>query len=191
MIELIKVTKAIDYFALVIFAVVIFILWHFFKVNKASDYIALLAIYSAIYLHILSSRTNEKRFKEIEVNEIKRERESNDRYNLSQRMRLIDLITSLRTQSDTNNFHLKYLLARFSDKMETDQKEALINTVNKAIKDDSELEEYFDSYTDLSNEFDTDRINQDIAHITSALAETVSTSKMIETGFKSYEQLSV
>ena len=187
MIDLIKASKAIDYFALLIFFVVLFILWYYFNVNKASDYIALSAIYSVIYLHTLSTRTNENRFNALNEKENEREKESNARYLLSQRMRLIDLITSLRTQSDTNNFHLKYLIDRFGDKMETDQREALVNTINKATKEDAEFEEFFDSYSDLSNEFDIDRINQDIAHITSALAEAISTSKMIDTGFKSYE----
>ena len=185
--DLIKVSKAVDYFALLIFFVILFVLWYYFNINKASDYIALLAIYTVIYLHILSTRSNEMRFNAIDEKEKEREKESNARYLLNQRMRLIDLITSLRTQSDTNNFHLKYLITRFGDKMQPEQRDALINTVNKVTKEGAEFEEFFDSYSDLSNEFEIDRINQDIAYITNALAEAVSTSKMIETGFKSYE----
>jgi len=187
MIDLIKVSKSIDYLALLIFLVVLFILWYYFNVNKASDFIALSAIYSVIYLHTLSTRANENRFNALNEKENEREKESNAKYLLSQRMRLIDLITSLRTQSDTNNFHLKYLITKYGDKMETDQKDALVNTVNKATNEDSIFEEFFDSYSDLSNKFDIDRINQDIANITNALAEAISTSKMIDTGFKSYE----
>ena len=187
MIDLIKASKAIDYFVLLVFFVMLLILWYYFDINKASDYIALLAVYAAIYLHILSARSNELRFKAIDEKEKDIESKNDARYLLNQRMRLIDLITTLRTQSDTNNFHLKYLLSKFGGKMETGQRDALINTVKRVDSESGEFEEYFDSYSDLSNEFDIDRINQDIAYITNALAEAVSTSKMIETGFKSYE----
>jgi uncharacterized protein (DUF608 family) len=187
MIDLIKASKAIDYFAILVFVCFAFILWYYFKVDKASDYIALMAIYTAIYLQILSVRSNDTKFKAIQENEIARDKVANDRYLLGQRMRLIDLIASLRTQSDTNCFKLKYLLSRHGGKMEDEQREALENTVNRITEEEAQFEGFFDSYNDLSNEFDIDRVNQDIAYITTALAEANTTSQMIEDGFKSYE----
>jgi len=181
--DLIKVTKASDFLSAIFFLITLLLVEHYIDL-KASDYISLSAIFVLLYLHVLSMRSNNERFAKIEA----QENEANKRYIHDQRMRVLEKIGTCNTLANFNNFRLKQLLDTYSHKMDAEQ----ISNLNKLSPEMNQqvvmLDELSNIYATLTNEVSLEQINQDYARLVNADSDGQSILKMIEAGFKSYEE---
>lgn len=181
--DLLRVTKASDFFSGIIFFVVLLLVERYIDL-KASEYISLIAIYAVLYLHVLTIRSNNERFKKIEI----QENEINKRYIHDQRMRVLEKIGVCNTLSSFNRFRLKQLLDTYSHKMD---KEQLTNLNKLPAEMDQQvimLDALSNSYTKLEDEIPIEQINQDYALLVNSDSDAQSISKMIEAGLNSYEE---
>ena len=182
MIDLIKSAKGSDFFSVIILFTFLGLLEHYINLG-ASDYIAIIGVCVLLYLHALSTRFNTKRFEIIEEQEIENEK----RYLNDQRMRVLDKIGVCNTHASFNGFRLKQLLDTHSDKMDAEQLSNLNNLKPEMELQVNILDEMSDDYVELSNKITLDQINQDYARLINAEADGLTISKLIESGFESYE----